>query len=126
MAADSVDYICIHEDQIQNQSRKIAELETRADYKERRIDEMNEKIEKIDSKLDEINKNVNDLILQSTKGDSSLELRLKAIETELQLQKQTAADIRAEAIDNRADANLKIAIIGIVFAALTFYFNFIH
>lgn len=118
MAADKLEYNCIHEELIQSHSKKIAGLEAKAEYKERRIDEMNEKIEKIDSKIDELNKNVTNLILQSNKGDSNLEIRLKAIETELQLAKQTAAD-------NRADANLKIAVISIIFVALTFYFNFI-
>ena len=33
---------CFHEEQIQGQSRKIAELETRADYKEKMIDKLNE------------------------------------------------------------------------------------
>ena len=39
-----VDYTCIHEEQIQGQSRKIAELETRADYKDKRIDDLYVKI----------------------------------------------------------------------------------
>ena len=43
---------CIHEEQIQGISRKTAELEARADYKEKRIDELNTKMNEMDKKLD--------------------------------------------------------------------------
>ena len=86
------EYVCIHEEQIQGQSRKITELVTRANYKDKRIDELYIKIEKMENKLDVLNDNVNKLILQSNQGDTDLELRLKAIETELDLQKKTSLE----------------------------------
>ena len=46
-------------------SRKIAELETRADYKDKRIDDLYVKIEKMENKIDTLNDNVNQLILLS-------------------------------------------------------------
>ena len=117
-----VDYTCIHEDQIQGQSRKIAELETRADYKDKRIDDLYNKIEKMEEKIDTINNNVNQLILQSNKGDTDLELRLKAIETELELQKQTS-------INNHNRVSQLLAVVGVGLTIITIlinvYFNMI-
>jgi len=117
-----VDYTCIHEDQIQGQSRKIAELETRADYKDKRIDDLYNKIDKMEEKIDTLNKNVNQLILLSNKGDTDLELRLKAIETELELQKQTS-------ITNHNRISQLLAVVGVGLTIITIlinvYFNMI-
>ena len=111
-----VDYTCIHEDELLGQSRKIAELETRADYKDKRIDELYSKIEKMENKIDTLNDNVNQLILLSNKGDTDLELRLKAIETELELQKQTS-------IDNHNRVSQLLAIIGVGLTIITILIN---
>ena len=111
-----VDYTCIHEEQIQGQSRKIAELETRADYKDKRIDDLYVKIEKMENKIDTLNDNVNQLILLSNKGDTDLELRLKAIETELELQKQTS-------IDNHNRVSQLLAIVGVGLTIITILIN---
>ena len=113
---------CIHEDQIQGQSRKISELEARADYKDKRIDEVYNKMDKMDAKIDKLSENVNQLVLQSTKDDKNLELRLKAIETELALQKQTS-------IDNHNRMSSLLAVVGIGLTIITIlinvYFNMI-
>ena len=114
---------CLHETQIQNQSRKIAELETRADFKDKRIDELYVKMDKMEDKLDKLNDNVNKLLLQSRQGDTDLELRLKAIETELALQKQTN-------IDNHNRVSQLLALVGVGLTIITIlinvYFNIIH
>ena len=116
------DYTCIHEEQIQTQGRKLAELETRADYKDKRIDDLYVKIEKMESKIDLLNDNVNHLILQSNKGDTDLELRLKAIETELELQKETS-------IQNHNRVSQLLAVVGVGLTIITIliniYFNMI-
>lgn len=82
------DHPCIHEDQIQGQSRKIERLEARADFKDRRLDELNEKIDKMDGKLDDIADTVNNFILQSNQDDKDLEIRLAKIETDMKNQKE--------------------------------------
>ena len=116
------DYTCIHEEQIQSQSRKITELETRADYKDKRIDDLYTKIEKMENKIDILNENVNRLILQSQQGDTDLELRLKAIETELALQKQTS-------LENHNRVSQLLAVVGVGLTIITIliniYFNMI-
>ena len=111
-----VDYTCIHEEQIQGQSRKIAELETRADYKDKRIDDLYVKIEKMEDKIDTLNENVNQLILLSNKGDTDLELRLKAIETELALQKETS-------IQNHNRVSQLLAMVGVGLTIITIIIN---
>ena len=115
---------CIeHEEQIQNNTRDIAELQTEIKFKEKRIDDIYLKIEKMEDKLDKLNDNVNKIILQSTKGDTDLELRLKAIETELQIQKQTT-------IDNHTRLSSLLAIVGVGLTIMTIlinvYFNIMH
>lgn len=114
---------CLHEEQIQAQSRKITELETRADFKDKRIDELYTKMNKMENKIDKLNENVNQLLIQSRQGDTDLELRLKAIETELVLQKQTATD-------NHNRVSQLLAIIGVGLTIITIlinvYFNIIH
>ena len=110
------EYVCIREDMIQNQSRKITELETRADYKDRRIDDLYVKMEKMEDKLDVLNDNVTKLVLQSTKGDTDLELRLKAIETELAMQKQTS-------IDNHNRVSQLLAVVGVGLTIITILIN---
>ena len=116
------EYVCIHDEQIQSQSRKITELETRANYKDKRIDELYIKIEKMENKLDMLNDNVNKLILQSNQGDTDLELRLKAIETELAMQKQVS-------IDNHNRVSQLLAVVGVGLTIITIminiYFNMI-
>ena len=112
-----------HEEQIQKNARKIAELETRADYKDKRIDDLYVKIEKMEEKIDKMNENINKLILKSNQGDTDLELRLKAIETELAIQKQTN-------IDNHNRVSSLLAVVGVGLTIITIlinvYFNLIQ
>lgn len=86
----AADYTCLHEDQIQGQSRKIERLEARADFKDKRIDDLYDKIEKMDEKIDALSDSVNKLLLQSTQDDKNLEVRLTKIETDMQNQKMEA------------------------------------
>ena len=84
-----VEYDCVHESLIQSHSTDIQSLKTRADYKDKRLDDLDAKIEKMSEKLDKMNENINQLILQSNESDKDIEIRVKAIETELKLQKET-------------------------------------
>lgn len=109
-------HTCKHEQTINNLSRKVAELETRATYKDKRIDESYIVIEKMENKLDLLNTNVNHLIIQTTKDDNNLELRLKAIETELELQKQNS-------LENHNRISQLLAIIGVGLTIITIIIN---
>lgn len=68
------EYICIKED-------KLAELEARAEYKEKRIDELDRKMDKIDGKLDKLTANVNNIMLHSIQDDNNLNQRVTALES---------------------------------------------
>ena len=119
----AIEYDCIHEELLQTQTKDLERLKTRADYKDKRIDELYVKMEKMESKLDTMNDNINKLIVKSNQGDTDLELRLKAIETELALQKQTS-------IDNHNRVSTLLAVIGVGLTIITIlinvYFNMIH
>lgn len=116
MTHKNQNYTCLHEEQIQDHSIQIKELETKADYKEKRIDDLYEKIEKMEKKLDTINDNVNKLILQSSQDDKDLEVRLTKIETDMKNQKE--------------ESQRRITWIGIGLTILTIiinlYFQMIH
>ena len=116
--SQDIEYACHHEELLNTHSLKITELEKEIGFKKEKIDNLQMKIEEMDKKIDKINSNVNELVLASTKGDQDLELRLKAIETELETNKQAVQD-------NRNRFTVIISIITIFFTALTFIFNFL-
>lgn len=112
----TIEYDCIHEDLLQSQTKDLERLKTRADYKDKRIDELYLKMEKMEEKIDKMNENIQQLILKSNQGDTDLELRLKAIETELQLQKQTN-------IDNHNRVSSLLALVGVGLTIITILIN---
>ena len=112
----SVKYDCVHESLIQAHSTDIESLKTRADYKDKRIDELYLKMEKMEEKIDKMNENIQQLILKSNQGDTDLELRLKAIETELALQKQTQ-------LDNHNRVSSLLAVVGVGLTIITILIN---
>lgn len=112
-----------HEEQIQYISRKTAELETRANYKEKMIDDLNDKMDKMDEKMDTLLTGFHDFKLQSNKNDTELELRLKAIETKLELQDKQIQDNKEEH-DKRL--NRYFTIFGLAISAVVLVINYIH
>ena len=112
----AIEYDCIHEDLLQSQTKDLERLKTRADYKDKRIDELYLKMEKMEEKIDKMNENIQQLILKSNQGDTDLELRLKAIETELQIQKQTQ-------LDNHNRVSSLLAVVGVGLTIITILIN---
>ena len=104
------------------QEPTITQLKVHQDYETQRIDELRDKIDKMDKKLDKVLEGFNELKLQSNKDDNQLELRLKAIETELELQKQTS-------IQNHNRVSQLLAVVGVGLTIITIliniYFNMI-
>lgn len=74
MTTKKQEYICIRDEQIQDQSRKIAELDARADYKDKRLDTIEEKIDKL---TDE----VQNIMLKGINDDNTINQRITALET---------------------------------------------
>ena len=112
----TIEYDCIHEDLLQSQTKDLERLKTRADYKDKRIDELYLKMEKMEEKIDKMNENIQKLILKSNQGDTDLELRLKAIETELSLQNQTQ-------LDNHNRVSSLLAVVGVGLTIITILIN---
>ena len=98
------------------QEPTITQLQVHQDYETQRIDELKIQIDKMDKKLDKVLEGFNELKLQSNKDDNQLELRLKAIETELELQKQTS-------IDNHNRVSQLLAIVGVGLTIITILIN---
>ena len=103
---------CLHEDQIQNQSRIIERLDAELGYKKQRLDDLKEDNKRMEEKIDDIKDCMDKIVLKSQTGDNKLETRLVAIETEQKVLK--------------AEQNKKIAIVGVILAVLTFYFNYLR
>ena len=103
------DHTCIQEP-------TIPQLQVHQDYETQRIDELKIQIDKMDKKLDKVLEGFNELKLQSNKDDNQLELRLKAIETELALQKQTN-------IDNHNRFSQLLALVGVGLTIITILIN---
>ena len=88
LMSEDKQYTCIHEEQIQGQSRKIASLETRADYKEKIIMGVKDDIKDLKDSVESLDKTITDFILKSINDDSTLrelvnkqDNRITALET---------------------------------------------
>ena len=98
------------------QEPTITQLKVHQDYETQRIDEVKEQIDRMDKKLDKVLEGFNELKLQSNKDDNQLELRLKAIETELEIQKQTS-------IQNHNRVSQLLAVVGVGLTIITILIN---
>ena len=113
----------LHESQIQENSHKIAKLESKAEYKETRISELIEDNKRIEAKIDKLTETVNDVIVNSIKDDNDLNNRVIALETQLETQdkvlKEYKAEQRKQRDEDRAKANMRLAYVGIGLTILT-------
>ena len=75
-----VEYQCIHEQQLQNHSLEIKELQTEVKFKKEKIDQLQKSMEKIDKKLDKI-------IQRSEEKDSDIDKRVTSLETTVKVLK---------------------------------------
>jgi peptidoglycan hydrolase CwlO-like protein len=107
---------CLHEEQIQAQSRKIERLEAHSDFKERRIDELNSKMDKLNDKFDKVLEGFNELKIESKSDDSELELRLQSIETKQQAFEEKIEEDKKE---SRIRINRILTIFGLGLTVLT-------
>lgn len=111
--------VCLHEEQINGQSRTIERLIAELDYKKEKLDEIKENNRRMEEKIDKMNESLNGFINTSDSKDTKLDLRLTKIET-----KQEVLDKAQK--DNREDFKLWLTIITVVFGAITLYFNVFH
>ena len=72
---------CLHEEMLNGQSRKIAELETRADYKEQMILDIKKDMKAMSDKMDKLSDDVNDYLLKSVQDDKDIDKRVTSLES---------------------------------------------
>ena len=74
MTTKKQEYICIRDEQIQDQSRQHAELDARADSKDKRLDP-------IEETLANLTDEVQNIMLKGINDDNTINQRLTALET---------------------------------------------
>jgi len=118
-----------HEEQIQKNARKIAELEAHASFKEQRIIELIKDNKRIEGKIDKLTESVNKSILASVRGDSDLTQRVLALETKSETQEKLLKEYEEKAREQRDEDRAKttqyMAAIGTVIGVLSFIFAYI-
>lgn len=80
MMAAEQDYVCIENEKLTRHSEDIAELKTRAEFKELRLEKLDEKIDDMDKKLDDLNDKLDKFVQNSMKDDNKLNQRVTALE----------------------------------------------
>ena len=112
-----------HEEQIQELSRKTAELEAHASFKEQRIMEIIDDNKRIEGKIDNLTDTVNKVMLNSIKDDNSLNQRVLALETKQQthddLLKEFEEKQNKQRKEDREKQNLRIAYLGLGLTGLS-------
>ena len=121
---------CIaHEEQIQENSKKIAELEAENGFKAQRINDLIEDNRRIESKIDNLTDTVNKVMLNSIKDDNNLNQRVTTLETTIKTQEDTIKKFeekaRKERDEDRSKMNLRLAGIGIGISALSLLLAFV-
>lgn len=119
-----------HEQQIQENSKKIAKLESKAEYKEARINELIEDNKRIEAKIDKLTDTVNDVIVNSIKDDNDLNNRVIALETQIETQNKVLEKYKKEAKEQRDEdrqkMNTRLTAISVGLALLIFFLTYIY
>lgn len=76
----SNEYVCIHEDKVQDHEAKISKLEARSYFKDEKIDQIIKDNKDINKKLDKINESIHQLQLKSAKDDFNIDNRVTSLE----------------------------------------------
>ena len=122
----NADGACIKESQIQGQSRKIAELEAHASFKDKRIDNILEDNKRMEDKLDKLTDTVNQIMLKSEKGDTELNQRLKALEDAVKEMNKDNLNQRVTALESSRDNTYKLfGLAVIVLGVLEFILKYV-
>lgn len=121
---------CIaHEEQIQELSRKTAELEAKNGFKAQRINELIEDNRRIESKIDKLTENVNNIVVNSIKDDKDLKEDITKLKTKIEAQEKNFEKFeekqKQQRDDDRAKTNQYLTVIGIGLGVLYFVLNFV-
>ena len=125
----TAEYTCIRDEQLNNQSRKIAELEAHSKFKEERINELIEDNKRIEAKIDNLTDTVNKVMLNSIKDDNDLKQRVLTLETKSDTQEKLFKEYeekqRKQRKEDRDKTNQYIAIIGLVITTISLIIAYI-
>lgn len=117
---------CLHEGLIQDSSRKISELETKHEFKEKAINELKEDNRRIEAKIDNLTDTVNKVMLNSIKDDKDIANRVTNLETKIETQETVLKHYKEESDrerkNEREKTNQYIAAVAVVIAILSFIF----
>ena len=120
---------CLHEEQIQGYSKKIAELEAHAEFKEQRINDLIEDNKRIEAKIDNLNDTMNKVMLNSIRDDNDLKQRVITLETKADTQEKIIAQYEEKAKQEREEerqkTNTHLAYIGTAMGVLSFVFAYL-
>ena len=120
---------CLHEEQIQGYSQKIAELEAHAEFKEQRINELIKDNKRIEGKIDNLTDTVNKVMLNSIRDDNNLNNRVTTLETKTDTQEKIIAQYeeksRKEREEERQKTNTYLAYIATAIGVLSFVFAYL-
>lgn len=108
--------VCLHEEQLQGQSRAIERIDAELSYKKEKLHELKEDNRRMEEKLDDIKDCLNKMQVASNKNDSELEVRLKATETKID-DLEEKIDTNKKDLENRT--NQAYVKIGLIFTAIT-------
>lgn len=108
--------VCLHEEQLQGQSRAIERIDAELNYKKEKLQELKEDNRRMEEKLDDIKDCLNKIQVASNKNDSELEVRLKATETKID-DLEEKIDTNKKDLENRT--NQAYVKIGLIFTAIT-------
>ena len=118
-----------HEEQIQELSRKTAELEAKNGFKQQRISELIEDNRRIESKIDKLTETVNNVVVNSIKDDKDLKEDITKLKSKVEAQEKNFEKFekkqKEQRDDDRAKTNQYLTLIGIGLGVLYFVLNFV-
>ena len=104
-------YICIHEELLQNHSLEITEMKTELNYKKEKLDDLKKQNEKMQDTLNEIKEDINKLMIKSKDGDTELNSRILKLENENKTLQHEIQEIKNTQEKNTDRQYTKIALI---------------
>lgn len=81
MSTKDIEYVCVHEEKLQNHETRIENLKTRIDYKDEKINTIMRNNERMEEKIDKLADSIHQLQLESAQDDYNIDTRVTSLET---------------------------------------------
>lgn len=112
MTAKKTEYMCIHEEKLQEHETKLETLGTRIDYKEEKITQILKDNQRMEKKIDKITESIHQLQLNSAQDDFNIDKRVTGLESTVKTLKYIIG--------------LMVSIIAVTISAAVFILTYIH